>query len=73
MFTNELPHPQVVHEADCPLREVDEVAMFAIQCQECGLVCCYADDSTYTAVGNDPVELSNKLTHKYAVLADFLT
>ena len=65
MFTNELPHPQVVHEADCPLREVDEVAMFAIQC--------YADDSTYTAVGNDPVELSNKLTQKYAVLADILT
>ena len=47
--------------------------MFATQCQECGGVCCYADDSTYTVVGNDPVELSDKLSQKYAVLADFLT
>ena len=33
----------------------------------------YADDSTYTATGDDPKELSEKLGHKYAVLADFLT
>ena len=71
IFTNELP--QVVHEASCPLREVEGAAMFTIQCQECGGVCCYADDSTYTATGNDPKELSDKLSHKYAVLADFLT
>ena len=71
IFTNELP--QVVHEANCPLTEMEEAAMFATQCQECGGVCCYADDSTYTAVGNDPVELSDKLSQKYAVLADFLT
>jgi hypothetical protein len=34
---------------------------------------CYADDRTYTAVGNNPVELSDKLSQKYAVLANFLT
>ena len=71
IFTNELP--QVVHEANCPLTEMEEAAMFATQCQECGGVCYYADDSTYTAVGNDPVELSDKLSQKYAVLAEFLT
>ena len=47
--------------------------MFSIQCQECGGVCCYADDSTYTATGSDPIELSEKLTDKYNVLANFLT
>ena len=36
-------------------------------------MCCYADDSTYTVVGSDPVELSEKLSHKYSVIADFLT
>ena len=71
IFTNELP--QVVHEVNCPHRELEEAAIFSIQCQECGGVCCYADDSTYTAVGSDTVELSLKLTNKYAVLADFLT
>ena len=47
--------------------------MFTIQCQECGGVCCYADDRTYTAVGTDTVELSNKLNNKYAAISDFLT
>ena len=34
IFTNELP--QVVHEADCPMRGVAEAPMFSTQCQECG-------------------------------------
>ena len=71
IFTNELP--QVVHEDSCTHRQVDPTSLFAIQCQECGGVCCYADDSTYTAAGSDPVELSEKLTKKYNELADFLT
>ena len=71
IFTNELP--QVVHEANCPLSMVDNAALFTIKCQECGGVCCYADDSTYTAKGTDPDELSAKLTQKYNSLANFLT
>ena len=71
IFTNELP--QVVHEVSCPVRDVDESAIFSIQCQECGGICCYADDSTYTTAGSDPAELSEKLSHKYSVIADFLT
>ena len=71
IFTNELP--QVVHEDSCPVQEVEGGSLFSIQCQECGGVCCYADDSTYTAAGDDPIELSEKLSQKYSVLADFLT
>ena len=71
IFSNELP--EVVHEASCPLRDVEGIAIFSTQCQECGGVCCYADDSTYSVQGSDPEELSAKLTQKYAVLADFLT
>ena len=36
-------------------------------------MCCYADDSTYTATGDNAQELSDKLSHKYTVLAEFLT
>ena len=71
IFTNELP--QVVHEDSCPVRDVEGSAIFSIQCQECGGVCCYADDSTYTAAVSDTVELSDKLSYKYTVMADFLT
>ena len=36
-------------------------------------MCCYADDSTYTVAGKTAEELTEKLSLKYAVLADFLT
>ena len=36
-------------------------------------MCCYADDSTYTVRGQSPRELSEKLTEKYKVMADYLT
>ena len=71
IFTNELP--QVVHEHDCPLHDDQAASIFTIQCEECGGLCCYADDSTYTVMGQDPVALSEKLTRKYKVMADFLT
>ena len=71
IFTNELP--QVVHGESCPVQEMEGGSIFGIQCQECGGVCCYADDSTYTVSGDNPEELSEKLSQKYSVLADFLT
>ena len=71
IFTNELP--QVVHEEDCPMEGVAGESIFSIQCQECGGLCCYADDSTYTVTGKNTAELSEKLTKKYSVMADFLT
>ena len=71
IFTNELP--QVVHELDCPLHGDPGASIFTIQCQECGGVCCYADDSTYTVRGRDPADLSEKLSRKYKVVADYLT
>ena len=45
--------------------EMEGADMFTIQCLECGGVCCYADDSTYTATGDNPQELSNKLSNKF--------
>ena len=71
IFTNELP--QVVHGASCPLREVAGTDIFTLQCQECGGLCCYADDSTYTVTGTTQEDLSDKLSNKYGIIADFLT
>ena len=71
IFTNELP--QVVHEEDCPHQHSEDASLFSIQCLECGSLCCYADDSTYTVTGRDPAELSLKLSHKYSIMAEYLT
>ena len=48
-------------------------AIFSIQCLGCGGVCCYADDSTFFVRDKDPDRLSEKLSRKYKVMADFLT
>ena len=71
IFTNELP--QVIHQHDCPAQDEPDANIFTIQCNECGGLCCYADDSTYTVRGKDPAVLSEKLSSKYKVMADFLT
>ena len=71
IFTNELP--QVVHGESCPLNGSGEAALFASQCQECGGVCCYADDSTCTVAADNVAELSDKLTSRYNALSKFLT
>ena len=74
IFTNELP--QVIHEHDCPVQQQEhglDTSLFTMQCQLCGGVCCYADDSTYTVKGKDPEELSEKLSRKYKVMFDYLT
>ena len=44
-----------------------------MQCRQCGGVTVYADDSTYTISDKDPNELSDKLSSKFEVMADFLT
>ena len=71
IFTNELP--QVVHEDELPMREGDEAPIFSIQCQECGGLCCYADDSTYSVTDKNPDQLSETLSKKYSIMADLLT
>ena len=71
IFTNELP--DIVHQAECPQKLLSNSAIFPTQCQPCGGMCCYADDSTITVTGKTPEELSEKLTTKFNAVADFLT
>ena len=44
-----------------------------MQCRQCGGVTVYADDSTFTISDKDPNILSDKLSRKFEVMADFLT
>ena len=42
------------------------------QCQHCGGICCYADDSTYTKSGKDPIVLKNKIDEAYKVMEEYM-
>ena len=72
IFTNEFP--ETVHQQDCPVGVQDEdEPSYRMQCRQCGGVTVYADDSTYTISDKDPNKLSDKLSSKFEVMADFLT
>ena len=62
LFTNDLP--EVVHEGCSDGHHM--------QCDGCGGICSYADDSTYLFSSSDPSELSDKLTSVYKIIADYM-
>lgn len=42
-------------------------------CDNCGHVCCYADDSTYTVSNFDPVKLNKEIKSKYERLSQYMS
>ena len=73
IFTNDFP--ECIHQSECPCKvQVDESdSMFNLECQRCGVVTVYADDSTFTITDPDPTKLAEKLSQKFDVLAEYLT
>ena len=41
-------------------------------CAECGSLCCFADDSTYSVTGKNIESLEKKLNEKYTALANYM-
>ena len=64
--TNELP--ECVHN-HLPQNHTD----FNTLCKECGTICCYADDSTYTFSAKDPQELTMVIADKYQNIATYIS
>ena len=72
IFTNDLPETIFTCEKHTtPTLAEDPV--FCTHCQDCGTVCCFADDSTLSVSDPDPAILTEKLNEKYAILSDYLT
>ena len=68
IFTNDFP--EVVHNSECSCKT--EIG-FSLECHQCGSTVVYADDSTFTISDRDPISLSNKLSDKFKLMADYLT
>ena len=76
LFTNELP--EVIHDnweqqepVDNAEQEGQGWPVYHMSGDQ-GSVCCYADDTTFTSTDSDPTVLSNKLTDKYKLIAQFM-
>ena len=70
IFTNDLPESILTCQKHSG--PADDNSLFSTHCQECGSVCCFADDSTLSLSDKDPDKLTEKLTEKYALLSDYL-
>ena len=66
LFTNDLP------ETILDTRSHDHWSKLTTHCPECGGLCCFADDSTYSVASQDQDVLEEKLNEKYTVMANYL-
>ena len=81
LFTNELPDIVQGHLQDEGEYSEDHVHQggdtvggppFTLACTECGSICRYADDTTYSTNSKNPQELTDKLSSRYKKVAEFM-
>jgi hypothetical protein len=66
LFTNDLPETILDSSSHVHWSQL------STHCAECGGLCCFADDSTYSASSQDQDILEEKLNEKYSVMANYL-
>ena len=75
LFVNDLPEVVHGHHGE-PLQGeiggVNNQILFNMNCNSCGGLCCYVDDSTYMFASTDPATLSRKLSEQYRKLANYM-
>ena len=64
--------PEVVREESCTHCKEGNIIQYRTMCTECGGLCCFADNSTYTGIANTTIELLNKLKLKFQVMSMYL-
>ena len=67
LFTNDLP------ETVLETRSHVHWSHMTTHCAECGGLCCFADDSTFSVSSSDQDILTQKLSDGYSILADYMT
>ena len=70
VYTNELP--EVIHGHEPPETLKHKGFMFNLPCKDCGGVCCFADDSTFSISSDNPTQLNNSINSKYKTIANFM-
>ena len=66
MFTNDLP--QTVLDTSNHVH----CSALTSHCEQCGGLCCFADDSTYSVSSFSQVDLQDKLNSRYITLSNYM-
>ena len=70
LFTNELP--EVIHDQQATDPPVSQCPVYHLKDKNNGSICCYADDTTFTAIDSDHTALTSKLSAKYKTISEFM-
>ena len=71
IFTNDLP--EIIHEhQNEPDENPSNQHTYNVYCIECGGLCCFADDSTYSISGKTATEINQKLGTKYEKISEYM-
>ena len=77
IFSNDLPESihnhtnNIINSVDNNRNNENEI--FNIHCQECGGICCFADDSSYSKSSSDPETLKADIKVKYKEIASYMS
>ena len=69
IFTNELP--EFVHK-HYPQDQQGTTKLFNTHFQDCGGICCFADDLTFTISNKDPIVLQQDMNNKYKDIVSYM-
>ena len=75
LFTNELPeviHEQLAQSGHQVGQEEQGWPVYHLGEAENGSICCYADDTTLTCTDLKPAALTQKLSEKYKIIAEYM-
>ena len=69
IFTNDLPESVHGHPPDqaSPLEHP-----LNVNCRNCGNICCFADDSSYSYSSKNPDEICENIAEKYSKISDYM-
>ena len=67
LFTNDLPEAILDNSSHVHFSQL------TTHCAECGGLCCFADDSTYSVSSADQDTLTRKLTARYTLLSEYMS
>ena len=71
LFTSDLP--EAIHDPDAhPQLPSEPQAQYHRHCHQCGDLCCYADDSTYTKSNTDPNILKEQIDSAFRKISDYM-
>ena len=73
LFVNDLPEVVHTHAGQAQGCPNPNQATFNQYCTECGGLCCYVDDSTYTFSCSEPAVLTEMLSQQYRKLANYMS